>query len=459
MSYRSISYWFDSLGADPVPRAPLPGDLEVDVAIVGGGFTGVWTAYYLMLADPDCRVALLEADTVGFGASGRNGGWCWASVAGLHHHFERDPEKGNALRQAIGATIDEVGAVCASEGIEADYSKGGGLTLTNNPAQAERVRAHVDSHHEIGWSEEEVRWLEPAEVREHMRIASCPGAMFASQAARVHPAKLARGVADAAERRGAQIYEQTRVTRVEPGRVHTAHGVVRAHRIVIGLAGYLSQLPYYRRDAIPAYNYMIATEPLSRETWDRIGLSTGTGFGDASRFIIYAHRTADDRIAIGGRGLRYFYGSSIDPRFEHNPDNERLLCQALHQVIPDLGDVEITHRWGGAFGISRDMMASVNLDPATGIAGAGGYVGDGVAASNLAARTLADLLLDRKSALVELPWVGHQSPRWEPEPLRWIGVRAGTAINASADATENRTGRQARLHDVALRLLGANLDY
>jgi len=459
MSYRSISYWFDSLGSEPVPRAPLPGDLEVDVAIVGGGFTGVWTAYYLKRADPDCRVALLESDTLGFGASGRCGGWCWASVAGLSHHFERDPEKGAVLRQAIATTIDEVGAVCAAEGIEADYCKGGGLTFTSNAAQAERVRASVDAHRKLGWSEEDVHWLEPAEVRERMRVASCHGGMFAAQAARVHPAKLARGVGAAAEKRGAQIYERTRVARVEPGRVHTANGVVRAHRIVLGLAGYLSQLPSHERDAIPAYNHMIATEPLSRETWERIGLARGEGFGDASRFIIYAQRTADDRIAIGGRGLRYFYGSAIDPRFERNPGTDRLLQQALREAIPELGEVAITHRWGGAFGISRDMIASVNLDPATGIASAGGYVGDGVAASNLAARTLSDLLLDRKSALVELPWVGHQSPRWEPEPLRWLGVRMGTAINASADTIENRTGRRARLHERALRLLGAHLEY
>jgi len=459
MSYRSISYWFDSLGTEPLPRAPLPGELEVDVAIVGGGFTGAWTAYYLKLADPGCRVALLEADTVGFGASGRNGGWCWPSVAGLSHHFERDPEKGDALRQAIAATIDEVGAVCASEGIEADYRKGGGLTIASNPAQAERVRANVDAHRKLGWSEEDVHWLEPAELREHMRVASCHGGMFSAQVARVNPAKLARGVAAAAEKRGAQIYERTRVTRVEPGRVHTAHGVVRAQRIVLGLAGYLSQLAGHTREAIPAYNHMIATEPLSRETWERIGLASGKGFGDASRFIIYAQRTADDRIAIGGRGLSYFYGSAIDPRFERNPRNDLLLQQALREVIPDLGEVEITHRWGGAFGISRDMTASINLDPATGIASAGGYVGDGVAASNLAARTLSDLLSDRKSALVELPWVGHQSPHWEPEPLRWLGVRAGTAINASADAIENRTGRRARLHERALQMLGAHLEY
>jgi len=459
MSYRSISYWFDSLGSDPVTRAALPGDLEVDIAIVGGGFTGAWTAYYLKRADPGCRVALLEADTVGFGASGRNGGWCWASVAGLSHHFERDREKGAALREAISATIDEVGAVCTAEQIDAEYSKGGSLTIAGNAAQAERLRANVTAQRRLGWSESEVHWLEPAEVREHMRVASCHGGTFHAQAARVNPAKLARGVADAAERRGAEIYEQTRVVRVEPGRVHTACGVLRAQRIVLGLAGYLCQLAEHKRETIPAYNHMIATEPLSRETWERIGLASGKGFGDASRFIIYAHRTADDRIAIGGRGLRYFFGSAIDPRREQSPRVVQLLQQALRELIPELGNVEITHRWGGAFGISRDMIASVNLDPATGIASAGGYVGDGVAASNLAARTLTDLLLDRKSALVELPWVGHRSPNWEPEPLRWLGVRAGTAINASADVIERRLGRRARLHETALRLLGANLEY
>jgi len=459
MSYRSISYWFDSLGAEPVSRAALPGDLEVDVAIVGGGFTGAWTAYYLKLADPGCRVALLEADTIGFGASGRNGGFCWASVAGLSNHFKRDPEKGAALREAIKATIDEVGAVCAAEDIEADYRKGGSLTFATNPAQAARVRAHVDGQHALGWSEEDVRWLEPAEVREHMRVASCHGGMFSVNSAGVHPARLARGVADAAERRGAEIYEQTPVTAVEPGCVRTANGVVRAPRIVLGLAGYLSQIPNYRRDAIPAYNYMVATEPLSRETWERIGLPHGKGFSDSSRFIIYAQRTADDRIAIGGRGLHYYYGSAIEPRFEHNPRVDRKLVLALRELIPDLGEVAITHRWGGAFGMSRDMTASVNLDPATGIANAGGYVGDGVAASNLAARTLRDLVLDRQSALVELPWAGHRSPRWEREPLRWLGVRAGTAINASADAIENRTGRRALFHERLLRGLGANLEY
>jgi glycine/D-amino acid oxidase-like deaminating enzyme len=459
MSYRAISYWFDSLGEDPAPRAPLHGDLEVDVAIVGGGFTGLWTAYYLKQANPSCRVAVLERDTAGFGASGRNGGWCWASIAGLAHHQARDPEKGAELLSAIIATIDEVGAVCQAESIEADYCKGGGINIARTRLQAERMRGKLVEQRAQGWTEEDYRWLEPDEIRQHLRVGNCAGGTFMAHSARVNPAKLARGVADAAERLGVQIYEQTPALRVVPGAVHTPHGVVRASRIVLGLAGYLARLPGYRRDIIPAYNHMIATEPLSAETWQRIGLAQGTGFGDADRFVIYAQRTADDRIAIGGRGLGYHYGSTIDPRFEHSAGVEARLLQALRETLPDLGEVAITHRWGGAFGMSRDLTASVNFDEATGIAIAGGYVGDGVAASNLAGRTLRDLLLDRKSALVELPWVGHRSPRWEPEPLRWTGIRGGIALNDYAESTEKRTGRRARLTERVLGMLGANYGY
>jgi glycine/D-amino acid oxidase-like deaminating enzyme len=204
---------------------------------------------------------------------------------------------------------------------------------------------------------------------------------------------------------------------------------------------------------------MIATEPLSDETWERVGIARGEGFGDGSRFITYAHRTVDNRIAIGGRGIGYFYGSRIGAHLEHNAGVDRRLQQALRESLPEIGDARITHRWGGAFGMSRDMKASVNFDERTGIASAGGYVGDGVAASNLAGRTLTDLLLDRKTHLVELPWVGHRSPRWEPEPLRWIGVRLGAMLNASADRIEERTGRRARGHDALLNALGANFGY
>jgi glycine/D-amino acid oxidase-like deaminating enzyme len=451
MSYRSISYWFDSLGAEPEPRSPLPGDCEVDVAIVGGGFTGLWTAYYLMRTDPSCRVAVIERETAGFGASGRNGGWCVALIHGLFDYYEQDPERGAALREAIKATVDEVGAVCQAEGIEADFHKGGGLVVAINAPQAERLRAGLESERKIGWTEEDVRWLDPEEVSARIRASSNFGGTFNANTAAVNPAKLARGVADAAERRGAAIYEQTTALAIEPGRVLTSHGSVRAPRIVMALDAYGAQLPGGRRKIIPTYENMIATEPLSAQMWEEIGLAKRGLFGDASRLFTYAQRTADDRIAIGGRHIGYRYGSVISPRFEKSPYVERLIIDALREMLPQLGDFAVTHRWGGVLGLPRDLISSLSIDETTGIAGAVSYSGEGVCPSNLAGRTLSDFALGRKTPLIELPWVGHRSPRWEPEPLRWLGVRAGHTLNRSADRADTR----GRRYPIRKRLLRA----
>jgi glycine/D-amino acid oxidase-like deaminating enzyme len=451
MSYRSISYWFDSLGAEPEPRPPLPGDREVDVAIVGGGFTGLWTAYYLMLADPSCRVAVIERETAGFGASGRNGGWCVAMIHGLEEFFESDPQRGAALREAIKASVDEVGAVCKAEGIEADFHKGGGLVVASNAPQAARLRAGLEIDREIGWTEEDIYWLDPEELKARIRVSSNFGGTFNANTAAVNPAKLARGVADAAERRGASIYEQTTALAVEPGRVRTSHGTVRAPRIVMALDAHVTRLPGCRRNSLPTYEHMIATEPLSDQVWDEIGLAERGLFGDGSRLFIYAQRTADNRIAIGGRNVDYRYGSAIEARFERNPHVERLLIDALREMLPQLGEFAITHRWGGVLGLPRDFISSISIDEATGIGGVESYAGEGVCPSNLAGRTLCDFALGRKTPLIELPWVGHRSPRWEPEPLRWLGVRAGLALNASTD----RADKQGRNYPIRKRLLRA----
>jgi glycine/D-amino acid oxidase-like deaminating enzyme len=459
MSYRSLSYWFDSLGAEPAPRPALPGDLEVDVAIVGGGFTGLWTAYYLAIADPSLRVAVLERETAGFGASGRNGGWCMAIIHGLTSYVARDPERGGALRDAVKATTDEIERVCVAEQIEADFYRNGGITLATNPAQASRLQDSLKAQLTAGMTEADYRWLEPAEVTQIMRVASNFGGTFMGNVALLNPAKLARGLADAAERRGAVIYEQTPVLAVEPGLVRTARGEVRAARIVLALDAYVTQIPGRERHALPAYNHMIATEPLPSEVWERIGLRNHEGFGDAQRLLTYAQRTADDRIAIGGRELGYRYGSRIDARFERSEHVERWLVEALRQYFPDLGDFAVTHRWGGVLGMPRDFHVSLGFDEATGIAVGPNYAGDGVCASNLAGRTLCDLLRDHKSELVELPWVHHRSPRWEPEPLRWLGVRLGGALNTSADRAEIRTGRRSPLRERVMRGLGLEFGY
>jgi glycine/D-amino acid oxidase-like deaminating enzyme len=191
---------------------------------------------------------------------------------------------------------------------------------------------------------------------------------------------------------------------------------------------------------------MVATEPLPPQVWDSIGLTGRPTFSDGRHVIVYGQRTADGRLAFGGRGAPYHFGSRTRPAYDREPRVFAMLRRTLRDLLPQLGaDVRFTHAWGGPLGITRDWSASVGLDRATGLAWAGGYVGDGVGTSNLAGRTLADLVLGRDSELVTLPWVGHRSPRWEPEPLRWLGINAGLRAMRLADWEESRTGRPSRV--------------
>jgi len=454
MSYRSTSYWFDSIGFEPEARAPLPGDRDVDVVILGAGFSGLWTAYYLSIADPGCQIAVIERDIAGFGASGRNGGWCWPEVAGMHVYHEEDPEGAGRLRKAIVATVYEVGEVCVREGIEADYKRVGGIGIAADELQAAHAREGLAEERAFGVGEDELYWLEPNELRKRIRVAATAGGTFQKHVAAVNPAKLVRGLADAVERRGVKIYEQTEVTGVEPGRVQTSHGTVRASRIVMAMNAYKVKLSSHKRDVIPVYENMCATEPFSDEIWEEIGLVPRGLFSDRRRLFTYAQRTADNRIAIGGRTPRFNYGSGIDPSLDQSARTQRELASALRDMFPQLGDFKITHRWGGPIAMARDFATRIYVDPKTGIGGVGCFMGEGVAASNLAGRTLCDILLERQSELTSLPWVGKPSPRWEPEPLRWLGVNLGIALNRVADSYEEHTHRPARLLDQMMERLG-----
>jgi glycine/D-amino acid oxidase-like deaminating enzyme len=190
---------------------------------------------------------------------------------------------------------------------------------------------------------------------------------------------------------------------------------------------------------------MVATEPLTDDQWEGIGLSGGEVFADHRHVIIYGQRTVDGRLAFGGRGAPYHFASRIRPGFDQDARVFEDLRHTLRDLLPQLADTAFTHAWGGPLGIARDWMPSVGHDASTGIGWAGGYVGDGVAASNLAGRTLADLVTGQRTPITTLPWVGHRSRRWEPEPLRWVGVNAGLRLAHAADLEEARTGRPARL--------------
>jgi hypothetical protein len=215
--------------------------------------------------------------------------------------------------------------------------------------------------------------------------------------------------------------------------------------------GWSSQLKSSARSVIPVYSLMVATAPLSENVWDEIGLMHRETFADYRNMVIYGQRTADNRLAFGGRGAPYHFGSAISPSFDRNEKVFGVLRATLRELFPVLEGTSFTHAWGGPLGIPRDWFSSASFDAASGMAFAGGYVGDGVTTSNLAGRTLADLITGTQSELTKLPWVNHRSPNWEPEPLRWLGVNAGIAVGKWADATEYRRGKPSKL---ALRLAG-----
>jgi glycine/D-amino acid oxidase-like deaminating enzyme len=431
-------------------RPPLRQDESVDVAIVGAGFTGLWAAYYLLTADPSLSVLVLEAEHVGFGASGRNGGWVSALYPVGARVLARDHGK-HATRDQFAAlreSVDEVGGVAAAEGIECGFHQGGTLVVATNRAQATRSQANV---RESGYWGTGTTWLEPAAAAERLAVKGLCGATFNPNCARIHPYRLALGLAQAVEGRGARIHEGTRVAEVCGGRpderrVRTVDGhVVRARHIVRATEAWTARLPGHRRTVAPVYSLVVATAPLPQALWDQIGLADAETFSENRHVIVYGQRSMDDRIVFGGRGAPYHFGSGIKAGFDDNASVFRTLRQSLTQLIPAAEGVEFTHAWGGPLGIARDWHPGVGYDPATGLGYAGGYVGDGVALSNLAGRTLADLVTTRDTALISLPWVQHRSRRWEPEPLRWLGVNAGLQLATLADREERLTGRPALL--------------
>jgi glycine/D-amino acid oxidase-like deaminating enzyme len=454
--YRSLSFWHDTVPGSLAPGEPLPGDMQADVVIVGAGFTGMWTAYYLAKRDPSLRVLVCEREIAGFGASGRNGGWCSAlfpaSLGKLTRMAGR--ESAIAMQRAMHATVDEVGKVAAAEGIDCHWAKGGTVMLARTPVQLERAREEIAEARDFGFGEEDLRLLSASEASSMAAASQVVGGTFTPHCAAIHPARLARGLAEAVRRAGVSIFERTEVREIQPGRVVTTHGTVRAKHVVRATEGYTPELPGMRRAIAPVYSLMIATEPLAESVWQQIGLADRPTFGDLRHLIIYGQRTADGRFAFGGRGAPYHMASAVRSSFDQVPGVFSALRQTLAALFPVLGDVQVTHHWGGPIGIPRDWCASVGLDRSTGLGWAGGYVGDGVSTTNLAGRTLADLITGTDSEIVHLPWVDHRSKPWEPEPLRWLGLNAGLRVMALADREEARTGRPSRAAGFMGRFLG-----
>ena len=438
------SLWLDPLTLPT--RAALNGDLDVDTAIVGGGFTGLWTAYYLKKLDPTRSVLVIERDHVGFGASGRNGGWVVGELAaGFDAYAERSGhDAAMRLTRAVFDSVDEIGRIVASEGINCGYAKGGTIRWARNDAQARRQVEEIEHEHRLGFTEEDFRLLSADDARAIGNATDVRSGIFFAHTAAVDPARLVVGLAAACESAGVVIVERTAAASIDTGAVVTDRGTVRAAHVVRAVEGYTRDIDGERRRLLPVYSRMIATEPLSADRWDEIGLVDRSTFADDRYMVIYGQRTEDDRIAFGGRGIPYLFGSAIDPAGEVSESSHAKVERALRELFPALDGVEITHRWGGVLGIPRNWMPFVHHDADAGVLTAGGYVGEGVSAANLAGRTMAELIVGVESERVDLPWVKELPRRWEPEPLRWLGVRGSYRLMARADQIENR-GKESKL--------------
>jgi glycine/D-amino acid oxidase-like deaminating enzyme len=444
--YRARSLWLDAIPGPLTARPPLTASAQCDVAIVGAGYTGLWAAYYLKRHSPDLRVTVVEREIAGYGPSGRNGGWVSAGISGSAAAYQRRSGHDAVVRaqRETERTVDEIGEVAERERIDCGYLKAGALTVATSAPQRDRLLASEASARDLGGTEQDSRMLTPQQSEEYCRVTGCIAASYSPHAARVHPPRLVRGRAHACQRLGVIIHERTPALEIAAGRVRCPGGELRAASVLRATESYTTQLPRQSLRYLPLYSLMIATEPLPAATWDELGWRDGLLVCDRHHLFFYAQRTADGRIAIGGRGAPYRLRHPISEQNERSASVRARLERALRRHFPAASGAAITHHWGGPLAVPRDWSMGIAYDRASGLGWAGGYSGHGVVSANIGGRTLADLVLGRDSDLVTLPWVGHRSRRWEPEPLRFLASRAIVKVLESADIREDARGTRAR---------------
>lgn len=431
-----VSFWYADIGM-PSRRPALQGDTAADVAIIGAGYTGLWAAYYLKKSQPSLNVIVIEKEFAGFGASGRNGGWLMGTFAWNHEKYAAATSRRAVLDMvaAMETTVDEVIRVCEAEGIDADIIRTDELSIATHPAHLARLKSAIAAHRH--WGEgHRVTELTAAETTSRVNVPGALAGLAMSGMARVQPAKLVRGLADAVERLGVRICEGTAVTEYTAGAVQTSHGTVKAPIILRCTEGFTASIPGHERDWLPLNSAQIVTAPLPPEVWAKIGWQGHELVHDFFNSYCYCQRTREGRITVGTRGVPYIFGSKMDKNGAPDPETIRRLTEILRRHFPAAAAYPIDHAWCGVIGVPRDWCATVGLDQATGLGWAGGYVGVGVSTANLAGRTLADLTLGRDTALTTLPWVNRKVRGWEPEPLRWLGIHTMYKLFQMADFRE-----------------------
>ncbi|WP_344416952.1 FAD-dependent oxidoreductase [Amycolatopsis minnesotensis] len=447
-----LGFWLaEQSDEDLTPGAPLDGDTHADVVIVGGGYTGLWIAYYLTEFAPQTKIVVLEAKQAGFGASGRNGGWCTAEMPSLLTTLvgTHGPMAAMRMYRAARATLDEIERVLESEQLDAGWRRDGSLYVARTKPQLDRLRAWRDGRAQLGITD--FRLLDPDEAANSIAVRDATGIGFTPHCAAVHPARLGLGLAQAVRGRGVTIAEGTAATAVRERAVVTEHGTVYAKAVLLATEGYTGGLAGRGRAIVPLRSHAIATAPLGAAAFERLRWRGAPTVTDSRYQFCYLNRTPDDRIVIGGRGVGYLLGSRLRAR----PAAERAVHARLLATLTDLfdgiGDVRVTHGWSGLYGLQRDSEPSVVFDKETGHGYAGGYGGEGIVLSNLAGRTMAALVTGTRRPETKLCWNGRTPSRWEPEPVRYAGIRGIATLATMADLFEDRTNRTAPLAQVIMK--------
>jgi glycine/D-amino acid oxidase-like deaminating enzyme len=432
------SLWADNLTQSVTEFTP---DNSYDVAIIGGGFSGLWSAFHLKKLDPKLSIAIFEAQRCGYGASGRNGGWASSDYPVYRPTLEKryGVEVTERLIDSLTSAIDELSEIARSIAPQAQFVKSGTLMFARNQAQERRLKENEDELHE---------WKSAAEVNELIRISQSRGGLFNSQSATVNPMGLVGGLVQFLTSQGVRIFEGVFATRIKGGVL--ANSVIVSSPVVIQATEVFSEPG---RNFIPLYSLMVATEPLSEEIWRTVGNDSRFTFAEGSHLINYAQRTADNRIAIGGRGATYPFGSKLKSAKENTTHVHAHLRELVQQWFPVLKGVRFTHSWGGAVAITRDWEPYVQFDPDSGFGRLGGYAGDGVTMSYVAAKIIANLIKNTSNPITQLHFVNRELRSWEPEPLRYFAVNSLVKLSGLADTEEKITSRPSMVSRIIAPLI------
>ncbi len=422
--YSDKSFWLAAYGAY-TPNPPVQGDLDVDAAIIGGGFTGLSSAYHLRKYEPSMRVAVLEAEVIGYGASGRNGGFSMtlfglepAVTKALFGH-QRTVEAHRYMERAV----DYVDELVREHHIQSDYWFPGFIRAATTPGYVKRIQHDLEILTSMGISG--LEWWEADKVRSELDSPLFLGGWWEPRCGLLDPAKQARELKRLAQETGAQVYEETPVTEIkreDKFRLQTPGGAVRAEKIVFATNAYSHLIPQLRSRQVPAFTHMVVTEPLTPQQMDSIGWKNRQGIEDARNLVHYFRLTADNRLAMGGSDVSLAYGKDMER--DLNPQTFADLERDVVRLFPTLGGIRFTHHWGGPVSVPVDMAPAIGVIGDARAVYSLGCVGHGVSMTHLNGWTVADLVMERQSDRTATWFVNRRMIPWPPEPLRLLASQA-----------------------------------